>query len=207
MDLKELGLGPEELSSLKSGSKKAEIDKLIGVLVQNHVALVSTPQGHIWDEKSKTELAMLSPHQRDRYEGFRKEPPPWTPDPQMEKEIRKLERSFAAAGGTLLVGTDANDFGIVPGYAAHRALAELVAAGFEPLEIIRRATIEAAEFLGASDEVGSIEVGKRADLLVVRGAPDLTFGDIENVEYVFKDGRAFDPEKLREAAKGQVGLH
>jgi imidazolonepropionase-like amidohydrolase len=52
-----------------------------------------------------------------------------------------------------------------------------------------------------------VEAGLEADLLVVRGAPDIEMSDVRNVVYVFKDGRAYDPSKLREGARGLVGLH
>jgi hypothetical protein len=42
---------------------------------------------------------------------------------------------------------------------------------------------------------------------VVRGAPDVDMYDLLNVAYVFKDGRAFDPQRLRDASTGLVGLH
>ena len=55
--------------------------------------------------------------------------------------------------------------------------------------------------------VGTIAVGKRADLLVVRGDPSRRIADVENVETVFKGGVGFDAPKLFASVKGQVGLH
>ncbi len=83
----------------------------------------------------------------------------------------------------------------------------LVRAGFTPLQVIRFATLDAARFLRIDGRVGTVAPGMAADLLVVRGAPDRSIDDIRNVDYVFKGGAAFDPVKLRAAAKGMLGQH
>ena len=105
-----------------------------------------------------------------------------------------------------MIGADASDFGAVPGYADHAAIIALVEAGFTPLQAIRFATHDAADFLGEGDRIGTIAVGKVADMLIVQGAPDRNIDDIRKVAIVIKDGRAYDPEKLRAAAKGKLGL-
>ena len=111
-----------------------------------------------------------------------------------------------AAEGRLLIGGDASVFGVVLGYANHNAMIALVQGGFTPLQVIRFATADAAKFLNA-ERIGTVAVGKAADLLVVKGAPDQRIEDIRNVVHVFKDGLAYDPAKLRAAAKGNLGLH
>ena len=123
-----------------------------------------------------------------------------------DRAHRAFERDFVASGGRLLVGGDASDFGVVPGYANHRAMIALVNAGFAPLQVIKFSTSDAAAFLKMRER-GTIALGMAADLLIVEGEPDRRIEDIRNVRYVFKDGRAFDPVKLRAAARGQLGLH
>jgi imidazolonepropionase-like amidohydrolase len=123
------------------------------------------------------------------------------------KAHREFERDFAASGGRLLIGGDAMDFGLVPGYGNHRAMIALVKAGFNPLRVIKFATSDGARFLKIDDRVGTVARGMIADLLVVRGSPDRSIEDIRNVEYVFKQGSAFDPAKLRAAARGMLGQH
>ena len=154
---------------------------------------------------------MLSPDQRERYDQTVKSPPPWTlPKPALASwnaAHRAFERHFVESGGRLLIGADASDFGVVPGYANHSAIIALVHAGFRPEQVIRFATRDAADFLGIGNERGSVAIGQRADLLIVKGAPDRRIDDIRNVAIVFKDGLAFDPEKLRAAARGKLGLH
>ncbi|WP_025410441.1 amidohydrolase family protein [Gemmatirosa kalamazoonensis] len=130
---------------------------------------------------------------------------PWTM--LLAKEMR-FEREFLRAGGLLLAGTDPTGYGgVVAGYSNARELELLVEAGLTPLEAITVGTLHGARYLGRADRVGSIAVGKRADLVVVRGDPSARIADVENVETVFKDGVGYDSAKLFASVKGQVGLH
>ena len=118
-----------------------------------------------------------------------------------------LERAFARAGGTLIAGTDpTGGGGVIPGYSNQRQLELLVEAGFTPLEAIRIGTLNGATYLGRAARVGSIAVGKQADLVVIDGDPSRTIGDVRKVETVFKQGVGFDPAKLIAAVTGRVGL-
>jgi imidazolonepropionase-like amidohydrolase len=118
-----------------------------------------------------------------------------------------LELAFARAGGKLIAGTDpTGSGGVIPGYANQRQVELLVEAGFTPLEAIRISTLNGAKYLGRDSRVGSIAVGKQADLVVINGDPSKTIADIRNVETVFKNGVGFDPAKLIESVKGRVGL-
>jgi cytosine/adenosine deaminase-related metal-dependent hydrolase len=117
-----------------------------------------------------------------------------------------LEREFVAAGGLLLAGPDPVGIaGLVPGFADHREIELLVEAGFSPVEAIHIATLNGATFLGRDKHIGSIAVGKNADLLVTRGDPSSHIRDIENVEIVFKDGVGYDVQKLLASVKGRYG--
>ena len=118
-----------------------------------------------------------------------------------------LERAFVKAGGTLIAGTDpTGGGGVVPGYSNQRQLELLVEAGFTPLEAIAIGTSNGAKYLGRDARVGTIAVGKQADLVVVNGDPSANIGDVRNVETVFKLGVGFDPAKLIESVKGKAGL-
>lgn len=85
--------------------------------------------------------------------------------------LEKLVRGFRAAGVRLLIGTDALNTAVVPGFSMHDELNDLVKAGLTPYEVLRAATANAAEFLGTADRTGTVSVGKRADLLLVEGDP------------------------------------
>jgi len=122
-------------------------------------------------------------------------------------KARAMELAFARAGGLLLVGTDPTGVGgVIPGYSNQHALELLVESGFTPLEAIRIGTLNGATFLGRADRVGSIAVGKDADLVVVAGDPATRIADVRNVQIVFKQGVGYDPAKLVESVRGKVGL-
>jgi imidazolonepropionase-like amidohydrolase len=119
----------------------------------------------------------------------------------------RLERAFAKAGGILVAGTDPTGAGgVVPGYADQRQIELLVESGFTPLEAISIGTLNGAKYLGRDARIGSIALGKQADLVVVAGNPTATIADIRRVETVFKNGVGYDPQKLVESVKGQVGI-
>jgi len=123
------------------------------------------------------------------------------------KEMQ-FERDFFRAGGLLLAGTDPTGYGgVVAGYSNHRQLELLVEAGLTPLEAIRVATLHGARYLKRDDRIGTIAVGKQADLVVVRGDPSARIADVANVETVFKNGVGFDSRRIFESVKGRVGLH
>jgi hypothetical protein len=118
-----------------------------------------------------------------------------------------FELAFARAGGLLLAGCDpTGDGSVLPGFGDQRGLELLVSAGFTPVEAIRVATANGAQFLGKSDDIGTIAAGKRADLVVLDGNPARDIADIEKVETVFKDGVGYDPRKLVDSVRGNVGL-
>jgi len=118
-----------------------------------------------------------------------------------------LERAFARAGGMLIAGTDpTGSGGVIPGFSNQRQIELLVEAGFTPAEAVQIGTLHGAKYLGRDARVGSIAVGKQADLIVVAGNPAASIADIRKVEIVFKQGVGFDPAKLIASVTGRVGL-
>jgi imidazolonepropionase-like amidohydrolase len=67
-------------------------------------------------------------------------------------------------------------------------------------------TLNGARALGVDRDLGAVQVGKIADLVVLQGNPAANVGDIRNVRYVFKDGVGFDPDRLIESVRGTVGV-
>lgn len=131
-------------------------------------------------------------------------PGPW--EVLFKKEM-EFERAFVQEGGLLLAGPDPTGMGgVLPGFGDQREVELLVEAGFTPLEAIQIATQNGAQFLGQEDRIGSITAGKQADLVIVDGDPLQQISTIENVEFVFKDGIAYDPAKLIDSVRGQVGI-
>ena len=118
-----------------------------------------------------------------------------------------LERAFAKAGGLLIAGTDpTGGGGVIPGFANQRQVELLVDAGFTPLEAISISTLNGAKYMRRDAKVGSLAVGKQADLVVIGGNPAVTISDIRKVETVFKQGIGYDPAKLIASVTGKAGL-
>jgi hypothetical protein len=83
----------------------------------------------------------------------------------------KVLAALAAARAPLLVGTDTGNPFVVPGASLHEEIELMVAAGVPRAQVMRAATAGAAEFLGAPRDAGVVEVGARADLLLVASDP------------------------------------
>ncbi|MEO6119304.1 MAG: amidohydrolase family protein [Terriglobales bacterium] len=129
----------------------------------------------------------------------------WTPE-ILKKEM-EFEYAFVKAGGKLLAGLDPTGIGgVIAGYGDQRGIELLVEAGFTPLEAIKIATYNGAEFLGQLDNFGTLAPGRSADIVVVTGDPATKISDIQNVEVVFKEGVGYDVAKLRESVRGTVGI-
>ena len=121
---------------------------------------------------------------------------------------RSWEKQFFDMGGLLVAGTDPTGDGtVIAGYANQHVPELFVEGGFSVEEAIRVCTLHGAIYLERDDVIGSIEVGKRADLVVIDG--DLT-ADIRNMrrmQYVFKNGVGYDSKKLFESVRGVVGTN
>ena len=130
-----------------------------------------------------------------------------TVPPRLLKKMMQWERDFVTAGGLLGSGSDPWGTGFLPGWGNLRNYELLVEAGFSPEQSIQIMTLNGAKILNEDAARGSIAVGKVADLVAVRGNPIAAPGDIYNVVTVFKDGIGYDSEKLRNAAKGKVGVN
>jgi len=130
-----------------------------------------------------------------------------SPTPMLIRKSMDFERAFVAAGGLLIAGLDpTGNGGVVAGFGDLREVELLVEAGFTPVEAIKIASLNGAKFLGEDARIGSIAVGKQADLMIVKGNPAARINDIENVEIVFKDGIGYDSEKLIQSVQGLVGI-
>ncbi|NND88064.1 MAG: amidohydrolase family protein, partial [Flavobacteriaceae bacterium] len=141
------------------------------------------------------------------------------------KENFKLWMTFVNEyknrGGRVTTGSDSGFIFQLYGFAYIRELELLREAGFHPLEVIRAATLNGAEALGMEDEIGSIQIGKRADFVIVEenplknfkvlygtGAIKLTEDNevvrVGGVRYTIKDGIIYDAKELLNDVKEMV---
>lgn len=199
------------LSHMDTSGQEAE--DLINLLIQHHVAITSTLP--VFEDSvpgrpplRQAVMDAMSPQARDAYLYARNS---HKADSKIDwamlfKRDMELEREFALAGGLLLGGPDpTGDGGVVPGFGDQREIELLVEAGFSPVEAIKVATLNGATYLGRQDHIGSIAVGKNADLVVIKGNPAEHIEDVEKVETVFKDGVGYDSQKLLESVRGRYG--
>jgi imidazolonepropionase-like amidohydrolase len=198
----------------KLDPEAAEINDLIQLLVERNVALTSTLaifETFVPGRRMATqaELDTLAPPLRESYLTR------WAAMTAQNAPLMKnafarnlqLEAKFFRAGGLLVVGTDPTGYGgCIAGYGSWRSIELLVDAGLTPLEAIQVATLNGAKLLKIDDRVGTLEVGKAADLIVVNGDPSKKISDIRRTELVFKDGIGYDSRKLLDSVKGLVGI-
>jgi imidazolonepropionase-like amidohydrolase len=102
---------------------------------------------------------------------------------------RPLTRLFYQKGGKLLAGSDAPLPGLVPGFALHRELRELVDVGLTPFAALRTSTTAPFEYLGESARAGTVAVGQHSDLLLVGANPLEDIGALSRVAGVLVRGR------------------
>jgi len=89
---------------------------------------------------------------------------------------------------TVVAGTDLNN-----GYALHRELEIYNEAGIPAAEVLRMATLTAAQIMKRDDELGSVAPGKLADLILVNGDPTANISDIRKIDTVIKGGAVMYP--------------
>jgi enamidase len=188
------------------------LKSLIAELVRRHVALTSTLtvfETFVPGRPLPPGLDVLEPQLKAQFEKLHATVAANARSPYttLYAKAAAMELAFARAGGLLIAGTDpTGGGGVIPGYSDQHALELLVETGFTPLEAIKVGTLNGATYLGKADRVGSIALGKQADLVVVTGDPSSRIGDVRNVQMVFKQGVGYDPAKLIESVKGKVGL-
>jgi imidazolonepropionase-like amidohydrolase len=107
--------------------------------------------------------------------------------PVAEENVRKVH----AAGGVVAMGTDQSS-----GPASQRELELLVAAGIKPFDVLTIATHNGAVLLGKADQLGSVEPGKLADLLLLNADPTADINNVKNIALVMKGGQIVDESRL-----------
>ncbi|HET8675243.1 MAG TPA: amidohydrolase family protein, partial [Blastocatellia bacterium] len=123
--------------------------------------------------------------------------------PEAEEPYRAAFEQFVAtvgalhkAGVAIVAGTDV----VIPGHSLHRELELFVKAGLTPMEAIQAASVVPARVMKKDKDVGTIEAGKRADVIIVDANPLESISNIRRLRWVIARGRMFDSDKLWLAA-------
>ena len=191
-----------------------EVAATIRAMVEQGVAMTSTLPVYELGIPNRPPLEqrvldMLAPGARDEYLQSRADVASRDDAPMatLFPKAQAFERMFVEAGGLLAAGVDPTGMGgALPGYGDQRNYELLLESGFSPEQVIRIMSLNGARVLGEDEQLGSIEPGKLADLVVIDGDPVRREAEIRNVTLVFKEGVGYDAPALAESVKGLVGL-
>jgi imidazolonepropionase-like amidohydrolase len=127
-------------------------------------------------------------------------------DPAAYAKALEYERAFVDAGGLLAAGVDPTGYGAAPpGLGDQRNYELLLEAGFSHPEVVQIMTHNGAKVLGVDDEVGTVEAGKVADLVVIEGDVEQS-GHMRDVKIVYRHGIGWDSPALMDRVRGIVGI-
>ena len=205
------------MNSLSQADPRGSVGQAtIRTMVQHNVSMTSTLavyEPFVANRPTKDErvLQAMDPEVRDTYMKLRNQIDSsgngWVPL-QAFKSAMAFDRAFVAAGGTLAAGVDPTGIGgALAGFGDQRNYELFIEAGFTPAQAIQIMTSNGAKILGVAQSLGTVEPGKLADLVVLRG--DLTADPsvIRSPTIVFKDGVGYDSAKLIASVQGRVGVN
>jgi hypothetical protein len=210
-----LDLVEHKLTLGSGGPGSAEMEQMIDLMLSHQVYYDANLQMYgginqrrehlsemVWTDESK----YFTPYAQRLLER-RGSPSPESDDEEFAQRVLEVKSLFDAGGGNLLVvGTDEPVYtNLLPGFAYHRELLAMTYAGIPPAAVLKAATINGANALGVEKDPGSIEVGKRADLVVVNGNPLDDIKAARDVRFVIQDGNVHDPKALLKSAEGKIG--
>jgi imidazolonepropionase-like amidohydrolase len=145
-----------------------EIEEMIKALVSNNIPVDPT---------------------LDIYEAMIKDEPQYQ---YLWPKILQLTKMLYENGVTILSGTDIPNFELVPGASLHHELEILAEAGIPPLEVIKIATKNGAQALGIEEDIGTLEPGKQADMIVLSENPLDDISNTKKIEAVINNGQLID---------------
>ena len=197
------------------GTGSADMQQMIDLILTHQVYYDANLQmyGGI-DLRNKLGSAMIWTNEANFFTPYARQlldergpPPPESSEAAFAQRILELQTLYESGGEHLLVvGTDEPVYtSLLPGFAFHRELMAMVHAGLPPVTVLKAATINGANSLDIADKLGSIEVGKLADLFVARGNPLEDIKAARNVKLVIKAGVVYDPGTLLRSAEGKIG--
>jgi imidazolonepropionase-like amidohydrolase len=165
--------------------------------------------------RSRPDWEMFPPQWREQYLGYRARY--WHDTSRVERtearrrryvEVRnRLVKVIQDSGGRIMAGSDTPEWFHLYGFALHRELQALVEAGLTPYQALAAATRNPAGFLGQLREWGTVETGKRADLVLLSANPLEDIRRTNQIEAVVVGGRWLGPDDLKRLiAEGKAAL-
>jgi imidazolonepropionase-like amidohydrolase len=115
------------------------------------------------------------------------------PRPAVSAAEAENLRRVAAHGITIAAGSDAGNIGTLHGPALHRELELMVQAGLTPHQVLTAATLGGASAMGRAEDLGTVEEGRLADLVILDAHPLMDIRNTRAIHRVIKGGRVFDP--------------
>jgi imidazolonepropionase-like amidohydrolase len=201
----------------KASPTGATSKAVINTMIAKKIPMTSTlpvfeafvPGRPVSDQRT---LDAMAPEVRERYLADRKQidaaGESWIFTPAAFQRAMQFEVEFVKAGGLLAGGVDpTGNGGALPGFGDQRGVELLIEAGFSASNAVKIYSLNGATVLGVEKQLGSIEAGKLADLVLLRGDLSADPSVIKNAVTVFKDGVGYDSAKLIAAVKGRVGIN
>jgi len=193
----------------------ATAKSVIATLVKRRVPVTSTlavyePFVANRPTKDARVLLAMAPELRTSYLQLRDEIDSSGSGPVSKEAFRNamaFEKAFVEAGGVLASGVDPTGIGgALAGYGDQRNYELFIEAGFTPAVAIQIMTANGARILGVDKRLGTVERGKIADLVVLKGDLSANPSVIRQPVVVFKDGVGYDAAKLIKSVEGRVGI-
>jgi imidazolonepropionase-like amidohydrolase len=161
------------------------------------VAAFARRQAPYWDQLGLLPPALYQPYTTPAGVGFFQALLDKTASVKQQLPVLRanLKRAFDA-GIPIVMGSDTGFFGVLLGVASQIELELMVEAGLTPAQAILAATSNAARMIGREKELGTIEAGKQADLLILDANPLDDIRAIRRIHRVVKGGVGYDPARL-----------
>jgi imidazolonepropionase-like amidohydrolase len=119
--------------------------------------------------------------------------------------LERLLLAFQQAGVLLLAGTDTPTSAVVPGFPIHDELRDLVNTGLTPYQALQSATVNPATFLGYLSDLGTIEQGKRADVVLLRKKPLGNIANAAEIVGVVRKGKWLSADQIETSLRPMAG--
>ena len=204
----------KQLDSLVSGDSPLA-KSLIDLMISHKVSMTTTmaiyealsPGRPVQDERS---LELMTPVVRAAYvknRAYIDSMPGYMFTKDGFARALAFDKAFYAKGGVLASGVDpTGNGGALPGFGDQRGYELLRESGLTAEQAVQVVSYNGARVLGVDGKLGSVEKGKIADLVLLKGDLVADPSVIRNVVTVYKDGVAYDPAKLIDAVRGRVGV-